>query len=94
MNIKGQGHSLTFAKGHSVFKLTGKSFFFLSKTVELFETKYWYHVKDFGSTKMKIYTNGLGLMTKMAATPIYGKKKPAKSFFSKISWPIAMKLGM
>ena len=45
-------------------------------------------MKDFGSTKMKIYTNGLGHMTKMAATP------PAKSFFSKISRLIAMELGM
>ena len=44
-----------------------KSFF--SKTVELFETKY--HVKDFGSTAMKIYTNRLDHMTKLAATPIY-----------------------
>ena len=40
-------HSLTFAKGHSVFKL--KSFFVFSKTVELFETKY--HVKDFQAQK-------------------------------------------
>ena len=46
MNIKGQDHYLTFAKGHSVFKL--KSCFF-SKTVELFETKY--HVKASGSSE-------------------------------------------
>ena len=59
MNLKGQGHSLTFANGHSVFKLKS---FFVSKTIELFETKYL--VKDFGSTKMKIYTNGLGHMIK------------------------------
>ena len=41
---------------------------FFSKTVEIFETKY--HVKDFGSTEMKIYTNGLGHMD---AILIYGK---------------------
>ena len=60
----GQGHSLTFTKGHFVFKLIS---FFL-KTSELFETKH--HVKDFGSTEMKIYTNGLDHRTKMTATPI------------------------
>ena len=64
MSIRGQGYSLTFAKGHSVFKL--KSFF--SKTLELFETNY--HVKDFGSIEMKICTNGLDHMTKMAVTSI------------------------
>ena len=32
-------------------------FFFSSKAVELFETKYT--VKEFGSTEMSIYTNGL-----------------------------------
>ena len=60
----------------------------MSKTVELFETKYL--VKDFGSTKMKIYTNGLGHMIKMAATLIhvYGKNS------LKTSGPIAMKLGI
>ena len=75
---KGQGHSLTFAKGHSIFKL--KSFF--SKNFELFETKY--HVNNFGSTKMKNYTNELGYMTKMAATPIYGKN-PSKSSAEPVS---------
>ena len=30
-------------------------------------------MKDFGSTEIKIYTNGLGHMTKMAVMPIYGK---------------------
>ena len=45
--------------------------FFLSKTVVLLETKY--SVKDFGSTEMKIDTNGLGHMTKVATVPMYGK---------------------
>ena len=66
-----------------------KSFF--SKNVELFETKY--HVKGFGSTEMKIYTNGLDHMTKLAATPIY-IKKPSKIFFPRTCGPIAMELGM
>ena len=86
LSIKGQGHYLIFAKGHSVFKI-----FVFSKTVELFETKY--HVNDFGSTEMKIYTNGLGHMTKIAAMPMYGKN-PSKIFFSRTRGPIAMKLGL
>ena len=40
-----------------------QTYFFL-KTVMLFETKYY--VKDFGSTGMNIYTNGLGHMITMA----------------------------
>ena len=56
---KGRGHSLTFAKGHSVFKL---KFFFL-------KTKY--HVKDLGSTKMKIYANGLGHMVTLEPPCLY-----------------------
>ena len=60
MSVKGQGHSLTFAKGHSVCK--PKSCFFFSKSVALFETKY--RVKASGSSKTKKYnTAGLGHMT-------------------------------
>ena len=42
---------------------------------------------------MKVYINGPGHMTKMAATPIY-VKKPSKIFFSRTRWPIFTKLGM
>ena len=49
-----------------------KLIFFFSKTIESFETKYY--VIDFGSIEMKIYTNGLCQMTKMAATTIHCKK--------------------
>ena len=42
---------------------------------------------------MKVYINGPGHMTKMAAMPIYGKN-PLKIFFSRTGWPIFMKLGM
>ena len=42
---------------------------------------------------MKIYEHDAGLMTKMAATPIYGKN-PSKIFFSGTGGPISMKLGM
>ena len=41
----------------------------------------------------KVYINGPGHMTKMAATPIYGKN-PSKIFFSRTSGPIFTKLGM
>ena len=40
-----------------------------------------------------IFLADLGHMTKMAATPIYGKN-PLKIFFPRASGPIAMKLGM
>ena len=50
MNIKGQDHYLTFAKGHPVLKL--KSCFLFSKTVELFETQY--HVKASGCSEKNI----------------------------------------
>ena len=51
MSNKGQGHSLTFAKSHS------NSYRFFLNSVELIEIKY--HVKDSGSTEMKICTHGL-----------------------------------
>ena len=41
----------------------------------------------------KVYINGPGHMTKMAATPIYGKN-PSKIFFSRTGMPIFTKLGM
>ena len=41
----------------------------------------------------KVYINGPGHMTKMAATPIYGKT-PSKIFFSRTGRTIFMKLGM
>ena len=74
MSIKGQGHSLTLAEGHSDIKI--KSCFF-NKIAGSFETKF--RVKAYGSTGMKICTNCLGHMTKMAAVPIYGKthQKPS-----------------
>ena len=40
-----------------------------------------------------MYINNLGLMTKMAAMPIYGKK-PSNIFFSETNRLISMKLGV
>ena len=42
---------------------------------------------------MKVSTNGLCHMTKMAAMPIYAKK-PFKIFFSETERPMNLKLGM
>ena len=42
---------------------------------------------------MKINEHDASHMTKMAATPIYGKN-PSKIFFSGTGWLISMKLGM
>ena len=41
----------------------------------------------------KIYTKNLGQMTKMTATPIYGKKT-LKIFFSRTRRPVTLRLGM
>ena len=41
----------------------------------------------------KVYINGPGHMTKMAATPIYGKN-PSKIFISRTGGPFFTKLGM
>ena len=51
MSIKGQGHSMTLAKGHSDFKIK-------PCTHWSFATKL--HMKAYGITGMKIYTNYLG----------------------------------
>ena len=42
---------------------------------------------------MKFYWHDAGQITKMAATPIYGKK-PSKIFLSGTGGPISTKLGM
>ena len=44
---------------------------FFSKTVRQFGTKV--HMKALGRMGMKIYTNGLGHITNMAAMPVYGE---------------------
>ena len=50
-------------------------------------------MKAFRYKEIKIYENDAGHMTKMAATPIYGKN-PSKIFFSGTAGPISKKLGM
>ena len=52
-----------------------------------------FHVEPPWEGGTKVYINGLGHMTKMAAMPIYGKK-PLKIFFSRTRSPMILKLGM
>ena len=55
------------------------------------QTKFYVEPPWVGGTKF--CSRHLGHMTKMAATPIYGKN-PSKIFFSRTSGPIFTKLGM
>ena len=51
MSIKGQSHSLTFAKGHPDFNILN---LFFSEIVGSFETKFY--VNAYGRIGMKMYT--------------------------------------
>ena len=65
---KRQGHSLTLAKGHSVCKTKTS---FSQKLLGHLKLKLIRKLKR--RMEMKIYTNVIGHMTKMAAMPIYSK---------------------
>ena len=80
MNIKGQGHSLTFVQGHS--DSTFSNFFsskntrqfsniFYSATTGPIKVKFDLELLWDGGTK--VCSNGLSHMTKMAPMPIYAK---------------------
>ena len=73
MNIRGQGHSLTFVQGHSdsIF-----SNFFSLETARPIEAKF--HMEPPWDGGMKVNTNGSCHMTKMATMLIY-VKSPKKS---------------
>ena len=64
---------------------------FFSETAWLIKVKFYVEPPWVGGTKF--CSRHLGHMTKMAATPIYGKN-PSKIFFSRTGRPISMKLGM
>ena len=68
MNIKGQGHSLTFKQCHS--DSTFSNFFFLETSWPI-EAKFY--VEPPWDGRMKVCTTGPSHMTKMAVMPIYGK---------------------
>ena len=68
MNIEGQGHSLTLVEDHS--DSTFSNFF----SLEIFmPTEAKFYVEPPWDEGMKVNTNGLCHMPKMAAMPIYGK---------------------
>ena len=64
---------------------------FSSETAWPIKAKFYVEPLWEGGTK--VYINGPGRMTKVAATPIYGKN-PSKIFFSRTGGPIFTKLGM
>ena len=64
---------------------------FFSKTAWPIKAKFYVEPPWVGGTK--VCSRHLGHMTKMAATPIYGKN-PSKIFFSRTGGPIFTKLGM
>ena len=64
---------------------------FFSKTAWPIKAKYYVEPPWVGGAK--VCSRHLGHMTKMAATPIYGKN-PSKIFFSRTGRPIFTKLGM
>ena len=75
MNIKGQGHSVTLVQCHS--ESTSANFFSL-ETAKPIEAKF--HVAPPWDGGTKVCSNGSGLMTSMAAMPIYGKN--LKKYFN------------
>ena len=66
MNIKGQGHSLTFVENHS---LSIYSNFFSLETARPIKAKC--HVEPPWDGGTKACSNGPGHMTKLATMPIY-----------------------
>ena len=64
---------------------------FSSETIWPIKAKFYVEPPKEGGKK--VYINGPGHMTKMAAMPIYGKK-PLKIFFSRTRNPMILKLGM
>ena len=79
------------AVGTSVRPSSTISNIFSSKTAWPIKAKFYVEPPWVGRTKVCSWH--LGHMTKMAATPIYGKN-PLKIFFSRTGGPISTKLGM
>ena len=75
----------------SVHPLSKFSNIFSSETAGPIKAKFYLEPPWVGGTK--VCSGYLGHMTKMAATPIYGKN-PSKIFFSRTNRPMTLKLGM
>ena len=88
MSIEGQGHSLTLAQSQLHMKhKTGFSQQHWANQSQMFICKLS------GTRKWKLYWHDAGHITKMTATPIYGKN-PSNIFFSGTGRLISTKLGM
>ena len=78
-----QGHSLTFVQGLSDSTFSN---FFSSKNTRLFEAKF--HMEPPWDVGLKMCSNILGHMTKMASRPIYGKNlQKSPSAEPRCRWP-------
>ena len=91
---KFQRSRLTFALSAKVAHILVPSIYVnivFTQTVGPIELKF--HVKTSYDKSAKIYTKHFGHMTKMAATPIYGKNL-LKIFFSRTRRPMTLGLGM
>ena len=76
MRTRGQGHCWAFVQGHSFILAR----IFCSKAAGCIEAKF--HVERIWIKGIKVSSNGLGHMTKMAAMPIYSNN-PLKSSCTK-----------
>ena len=88
MNIKGQGHSLTFVQCHSDSTFSN---FFSLETDGLIQAKF--HVEPPWDRGMKNCSNGLCHMTNIAAMLLYSKNLK-KVFFSRTKRPMTLSVGM
>ena len=91
---KFQRSRLTFALSAKVAHIVVQSIYeniVFSQTIGPIELKFY--VKTSYDKSAKIYTKYFGHMTKMAATPIYGKNL-LKIFFSRTRRPVTLRLGM
>ena len=91
---KFQRSRLTFALSAKVAHIVVQSLYLnivFSQTIGPIELKFY--VKTPYDKSAKIYTKYFGHMTKMAATPIYGKNL-LKIFFSRTRRPVTLRLGM
>ena len=91
---KFQRSRLTFALSAKVAYIVVPSIYYnivFSQTIGPIDLKF--HVKTPYDKSAKVYTKYIGHMTKMAATPIYGKNL-LKIFFSRTRKPVTLRLGM
>ena len=87
MNIKGHGHGVTLVQCHSDSTFAN---FFSLETAWPIEAKF--HVEPPCDGGTKIYFNGAGQMTNVAAMLIYVKNLENLLFRNK--WPMTLKIGI